>query len=162
MNDLADYVLFAKKGNYRFSIRTPSLSFGGARMHIDTEDGSPIYAPDSIKIINLKTVAPSTSSVGSYITLIYDSYAITKHNVQTAFLNRKDIAFYPEILENNFSRFLKYLESQNVAVNYEVGLTVYMDTIIDVLTASNFYPPKGDKPVSIEQLTASVGGLIIK
>lgn len=160
MTTEAAYVLFAKKGDYRFAIRTPALTFGSARIHIDRGDGTLVFPQDVAKLFELKGSPPNRDPLGSYVTVSYDPYAETKTGVQTAFLDRRSIGHYPEVLLGPFNRFLDWLGYMGVEVDNEVALGVYRDTVEADLEEGGFYPPKGKPTEVIERISGRIGKLI--
>lgn len=156
------YVLFGNKGDYRLSIRTPALNFGGARIHIDREDGGLVFTDDVKKAFDLKGSPPTKEKLGSYVTVSYDLYADTKTGVETAFIDRRAIGHHPEVLLTPFIKCLEYLESRGAKVQREVALTVYGDTLKESLEVAGFYPPKGLKPEKLERISAKFGGISVK
>jgi len=156
------YVLFGTKGKYRLSIRTPAMYFGGARIHIDAEDGTLIFPEDSLKMFNLRGAIPSKEKMGSYVTVQYDLYATTKSGTETTLLNRMGLAHYPDSLVPPFNWFLDYLESKNVELRRDVAIAVYMDTVKDSLVEQGFFPAKGTAPEKIEPMFSKAGGVTFK
>jgi|ERR1035437_279430 hypothetical protein len=153
------YVLFAKKGNFRFSIRTPALAFGGAHIHIDRDDKTLVFPPEVLKLFNLKGTVPSKEPMGTFVSISYDLYGETKNGFKTAFVDRKAVGHYPESLLPPFEKFLDYLEHNNVEVLREVALGVYMNNIEEALTFMGYYPPKGTTPINVEKLSGRVGDI---
>jgi hypothetical protein len=156
------YVLFGTKGKYRLSIRSPAMYFGGARIHIDCDDGTLVFPEDSLKVFNLRSAIPSKEKMGSYVTVTYDLFSTTKSGTETTLINRMGIGHYPDSLIPPFEWFLDYLESKNVELRRDVAIAVYMDTVQESLVEQGFFPAKGNKPEMIEPMFSKAGGVVFK
>lgn len=159
-NTSSVYVQVGEKGGYQLGIRYPTLMFGGAHFRIHSTEGKSLDVVEVSRVFSLDL--PKVQKSDKYLSFDYRLLGTTKAKVQTALVDMKSIAHDSSGVELLFEQFIDFLESQEVTLDGDAALNVYLDTLYLELTSAGFYPPKGKAPAYIEPLTVEVGGRFFK
>lgn len=155
-NTSSVYVQVGEKGGYQLGIRYPALMFGGAHFRIHSTECKTLEVGTVSKVFSLDL--PKAQKSGMYLSFDYRLYGKTKAQVQTTLVDRKSIGHDQSGVTLLYNQFLDFLESQDVTLDREAALKVYLDTLYLELTSVGYYPPKGKAPAYIEPLSVEVGG----